>query len=199
VTAIEFFKATSGGQLDPIESSAQSLHNRRSIIIKDDISLTLWVIHGSGAAKKTQKSANNQVKEINTANNGRYTVTEIPYDTAEERIEEILAQGSSDLTQTPVKVETIPSVTTKNGSKSKSKAAKEEGPMIKEFQISYFEESSPAKIGDLNINMLRDVVTLLAEYAEQVSQLTSSKKSRKEAHNILSRISNEILDTIYSQ
>jgi len=199
VGQIEFFKATSRGGLDSIENSADSLHNRRSIIIRDDYSSTLWIIHGSGTAKKTKLSAEKNVERINTENDARYKVVKIDYDDAEEKIEEILSQNSptQGTTSKAISLHSIPKVP--SGPKSEEEDTTplgdrdHNGPEIEEFQIAYYVEEGNES------SLMQQTLELVAQYIKEIDSIIAEHPSKKSATRKLRELSDDIISLIYQK
>lgn len=209
MSKIEFYKATSSGGLDPIENSTSSLHYRRSIIIKDDISDTLWLIHGSGVANATKQSAENNIKKINQENDGKYVIEHVDYDDAKDVIGDVLALQDSSPADPPeliprrkVSLDNMPKVPKINSS-TETEAPRplgdqdHHGPEIEEFQISYFveeetdtaQESSP---------LIKQVLEVVSKYIEEIDTSLQGSRSRKESQSILHDLSDDIITLIYS-
>ena len=201
MSQVEFFKATSKGGIDPIDNSSSSLHSRRSILIKDDVNTTLWLIHGSTVSKKTHDSAVKNAEKINKENHGAYDIVEIEYSQASDKIDEILSAGKAKSNKTGKKVSltSIPSVPVIKKVKEPSNQplgdTKHDGPEIEEFQISYYLEKDP-DIDQSNPN-IQAIFNIISDMEHEVKIILDKKPSKTKSQKKLREMVDNIINLIY--
>jgi hypothetical protein len=233
VGSLEFFKATSGGKMESIEAATSSLHNRRSILIKDSYKEKIWVIHGSGVADTTRKSGDKCAKRINGELGFQYHIEEVDYADADSFVESLLNRKEPKIKKktvtTPKKTEpketkiqstpgvrkslshsTVPKVPAISPKQSEDRIIPKadqdsgEGPEIKEFQISYYHDEQETMSKETVVQsksdtmLIRDVLVLVQEYIKELDMIISTKPGKQKSSNILSNLSEQMLDIIYS-
>lgn len=219
--------------MEPIEATTSSLHNRRSILIKDSYKEKIWVIHGSGVADTTRKSGDKCAKRINGELGFQYHIEEVDYADAENFVDSLLKRKepkTKDKAVTPLqepepkeaKIQatpgvrkslshtTIPKVPAISPKQSEDRIVPKadqdsgEGPEIKEFQISYYHDEQESASKETVVQsksdtmLIRDVLVLVQEYIKELDMIISTKPDKQKSSNVLSKLSEQMLDIIYS-
>ncbi|MDH5646504.1 MAG: hypothetical protein OEZ01_10875 [Candidatus Heimdallarchaeota archaeon] len=205
MTNVIFYKVSSNGETEIIDSDVSSLHTRRSIIVEDNLNKILYLFNGKSVSKKTGDISNKIIKEMNSNHGFEYEIITINYDVASDKLIEILEGNKNKEIKKEVEVKKEGSIPKIPSLPQKSKEEKilpkgdldGTGPQIEEFQISYYEGMEQAESGESISSEsgleLGDLVSLINE----VYNISKKKPNRRDAERTLIKLVNKIIISIY--
>lgn len=184
---ILFFKASLKKPLENVDQSTKSLHHRRSILILDHITETIWIVNGKNISDDLIKSAKLQAKKLLKEEKLDYELIDKFKEKNTELVNNILkslkekkssrkkAKKKIVSKKSPKSNGDVPKVPSFKDSTYNSHILKGDlnvsGPQIEEFQISYI------PFNDLtDQNLLKYGVLLMQElYSYSIDKISNSE------------------------
>ena len=191
MSQITFYKVPSKGKFQDIESSVDSLHARRIIVIEDLDSSTFWIISGKSASAGARKNADRIIKKMIKESNSSMKSSEVDYEDAEDHILSLLSKTPSTTKKQAKEIPLVPNSAIDVLSRKKSKES--EGPVIKEFEIAYYKEDSSEEESELS----QQIEELLMRYSESVHGEARTPSSKTKAKKKLNTITNQLIQLIF--